>query len=186
MPKVTSTTKAALAGVVLTGALASTAFTGIAGAGAITPVHIHRRCSVPAKPGPGYNASIGNGQNGAIICLLQGEKLLVRLAAPAGTARRWHHVHVSPPGVLTRAPFTMPVPPNVMAQNFLAARPGTARLSSQRPACAPPRRGEMSCGAIASWSATVLVVRARKTVLPPPSPPWAPLLGRAAPASPST
>jgi hypothetical protein len=156
MIPVISCLRAAMVGTVLVGALAGAGLANVPLASAATVV-----CARPGGPGPGYNASISNGQNGETVCLRVGEKLLVSLTAPAKVSLWWRHIHVSPPGVLTPARLNMLLARGVTAAAYMAARPGTVDLSSQRLACSPPPRGTIKCGAPLRWEVKVVVVGRR-------------------------
>lgn len=144
--------------------LASVPLGAVAGGGAgASPVLPNRPACAPVRGlGHGYNASIGNEQNGHEVCIRVGEELLVILSAPASGALDWERIQVSPPGVLTVAPLTVMLSRGVTATNFLAAHPGVAHLSSQRMACSPPPKSHVACGAKVSWKATVVVMAAQK------------------------
>jgi hypothetical protein len=114
-------------------------------------------CVYPSGAGPGYNASIGNQDNGKTVCIRIGEKLLVSLSAPTATGVQWAHVQVSPAGVLTAAPLTLMLSRGMTAANFLAVRNGVVKLSSQRHVCPPAANGGASCDAMLGWRATVIV-----------------------------
>jgi hypothetical protein len=156
MASMASCLRAATVGTVLTGVLAGAGAANVPVASAATVA-----CTRPGRPGPGYNATISNRQNGDMVCIGVGEKLLVSLSAPPKISLWWRHIHVSPPGVLTLAPLNMLVATGVTATAYRAARPGTAELSSQRLACVPPPRGTVRCGAPLRWEVTVVVVGRR-------------------------
>ncbi|HTT92889.1 MAG TPA: hypothetical protein VMF65_25265 [Acidimicrobiales bacterium] len=170
-----ATIRAAILGV----ALAATAFAAVGGAGNAMaaqpngPVQaVHRiapvqpigpvqtrfpACVYPHGAGPGYNASIGNQENGKTVCLALGEKLLVSLSAPTAKSPKWSHIQVSPSGVLTTAPLTLMLSPGMTATNFLASHPGAVDLTSQRHVCPPSTNGTVSCDVMVAWRATVVV-----------------------------
>ncbi len=127
-------------------------------------------CASVHNPGPGYNASIGTAQNGKSVCMSVGEKLLVFLSAPANTELGWSRIAVTPPGILSSAPFTLMLSRNVTAENFLAKRQGTVDLTSERSACSVPRGSQVFCGSVLRWEAKVVVLAERKVQLPPPTP----------------
>ncbi|MGD0810155.1 MAG: hypothetical protein ABSA91_10665 [Acidimicrobiales bacterium] len=114
----------------------------------------------PAEVG---TISIGDLQNGAAVCLRVGQKLLVELASPATVGLGWEPVHVSPPGVLVKGPSTGAYSRFVTGASFTAKHKGIAELSSQRPTCAPPSGGRVSCGALLHWGARVVVVAPKPT-----------------------
>ncbi len=113
-------------------------------------------CMVPHGAGPGYNASIGNGQNGETICARVGEKLLVVLSSGSPNGSPWGAVRVSRAGILKIAPLTLMLSRGLTATNFEAVRAGTVRLTSERSPCSPPHspvRGNV----VEHWRATVTV-----------------------------
>src|SRR5487761_2182734 len=91
-------------------------------------------CLVPHGSGPGYNASIGNQQNGKSVCITVGERLLVVLSAGAPNASPWRAIHVSKSGILQIAPITLMFSRGTTGTNFKAVRLGTVQLTAQRPA----------------------------------------------------
>ena len=113
--------------------------------------------TVPRHPGPGYNASITNQQNGHRVCIGLGEKLLVLLSAPSPQSSAWRQITAAPPGILRVAPLRLMLPKGVTATNFLAERRGVAQITSERPACGPAPPGGATCDAILLWRATVVV-----------------------------
>ncbi len=69
---------------------------GPAGAGALARADVTTaRCAAPHGAGPGYNASIGNAQNGMTVCIAVGEKLLVVLSSGNPNGSPWGAVRVS-------------------------------------------------------------------------------------------
>ncbi len=125
---------------------------------------------VPATPqGGGSEALLTNAHSGETVCLAVGQKLLVRLVAPAGSFVHWQRARLSRTGVLAVVPLGGRFEPNVTAQKLVAVRTGQVTLSSQRPACAPPRGSQMACRAILEWRATVVVTGSdRSPLLPQP------------------
>ena len=114
-------------------------------------------CSAPGGAGPGYNASIGNRQNGATVCVVVGEKLLVLLSVSPSSEPHWGRVHVSPTGILTSAPMTLMLSPGLTGTNFLAAHAGVVELTAHRSACTGPQNGSSTCASLVSWKSTVIV-----------------------------
>jgi len=119
-------------------------------------------CAPMGRPGPGYNASIGNPQNGKRVCITVGEKLLVLLSAPPTGGSDWQRIEVSPSGILMVTPLRLMLSRNLTATDFMAARQGVVQLSSQRPACSRPPKSQTMCGAVVSWEAIVVVRGAQK------------------------
>jgi hypothetical protein len=160
----TVTFRAAVVGAVLAGGFSLATVSNATAAG---PGPISVGCIVPAGAWLGHYGSIGNQQNGQTICLVLGGKLLVSLSAPAGAGPEWQSVAVSPAGVLTAAPMPVPLRRGVTAAGFLAKRPGTVKLSSDRRACPSAGAGSGSCDALVSWKVTV-VVRGPQRAVPQP------------------
>jgi hypothetical protein len=144
--------------------------TGAAASAGTLPPSPSAACTRVHNPGPGYNASIGTAQNGKSVCVSVGEKLLVFLSAPANSELGWSRIAVTPPGILASAPFTLMLPRNVLAENFLAKRQGTVDLTSERSACSVPRGSQVFCGSVLRWEAKVVVMAERKVQLPPVTP----------------
>lgn len=119
-------------------------------------------------PGPGYNASIGNQQNGKSVCINVGERLLVVLSAGKPDAWPWGAIHTSKLGILQPAPLTIMFSRGITGRNFKAAHVGAVELTAQRSACAPVASGPATCGGIQRWRVTVFV-RASPSVIPRPS-----------------
>jgi hypothetical protein len=114
-------------------------------------------CIQAHHPGPGYDASVTNHQNGERICVGVGERLLVFLSAPTPKSSPWRQITAAPPGILRVAPLTLMLARGVTATNFLAVRRGVAEVTSERPACGPAPPGGATCDAILLWRATVVV-----------------------------
>lgn len=150
--------RAGVLGLLLTTAVtASATASAVAALKPVTPVLPNLpSCASPTRPGPGYNASIGNQENGKTICATVGEKLLVSLSAPATTGLKWSHIQASPAGVLTAAPLTITLSRGVTAANFLAVRGGVVELSSQRHVCPPVANGA-TCEVMLAWEVKVVV-----------------------------
>jgi hypothetical protein len=149
----TATFRAVAAGAVLAGSLwPSTA--GDVAAAETTPVALP--CLVPTPASPGHYGSIGNRQNGQMICLLIGGKLLVSLSAPAASSLAWQRVVVAPSGILAKTPMPGPARAGVTGSAYLATRQGIVKLSSERRVCAPAS-GSATCDAMLAWKVTVIV-----------------------------
>lgn len=144
------------------------------GIGAVTePSRTAPHCVVTYGAGPGYDASIGNRENGKTICVVLGERLLVFLSAPfvflsapSPTSSPWHAVHVSQPGILRIVPLALDLPRGATATNFQAVHLGSVQLTSERPTCAPSAAGAPTCLAIVLWRATVVVQRSASSQSP--------------------
>ena len=113
-------------------------------------------CIDPHDAGPGFNASIGNRQNGETVCIVLGDRLAVLLRAPSLRGPTWRVVRVSNSTVVQRVPLTFLPPRGTTAANFAAVRVGTVELTSIRSACSSPT-GEPLCDAIQQWRVAVVV-----------------------------
>lgn len=134
-----------------------------AGAGAATA----GRCTQLAKAGqpvagahgggPGYDASVGNADNGHKFCTRVGERLLVLLRAPAG-GPLWARPHASAPGYVAVAPMTMMLVRGATGANFRMVKPGTIYLRSTRRVCTP-KAGSVACQAEQAWSVQLQILK---------------------------
>jgi hypothetical protein len=158
-----STTVTIRAAIVGTALVAALAFSGVRGAALADAGVARASCTNPTGAGHGYNASIGNRQNGQRVCLAVGEKLLVLLSAPPSTGLSWHDIQARPAGVVTVTRLTILLPRGVTAANFLADHKGVAELTSQRQACSPPPKSSILCGAVIHWQATLVVLGPRSS-----------------------
>ena len=116
----------------------------------------------PEGIGPDAAGTLQNEDQGKSVCLPVGKELTVFLKAPTVDGARWSPIEVSDPAVLAPGNVgIMTLVRGVTGGIFNARRTGTARLSSQLPACgSTPSSASgptVSCGAIESWSATVVV-----------------------------
>jgi hypothetical protein len=156
---VISTMRPAILGMVLAGLLVGTAAGSVAAAvAAPAPLAVTATCAPPGAAGPGYNASIGNRQNGQRVCIDVSEKLRVSLSAPSAVLLRWAPIHVSPVGILTATPSNVVTVLGVTATTFMAVREGIAVLTSHRRACTPSPKSSIDCGPALRWKVTVVVV----------------------------
>lgn len=151
--KIAATLVLALSGLAVSAGVTPADSPGATPAGARTLPH----CLVPHGAGPGYNASIGNSQNGKTVCIAVGEKLLVLLSGGSPNASPWRAVHVSKPGILKIAPLTLMLTRGLTGTNFRAVRVGTVRLTSERSPCVPTTPAGARCNVIEIWQATVVV-----------------------------
>ena len=132
-----------------------------------TPAVAH--CAPATRQSGGSEALLTNAHSGERVCLAVGQRLLVRLSAPSGSFVHWQQIHLSHAGVLAVVPLGQRFELNVTAQKLAAVRPGQVALTSQRPACAPPRGSQVACRAILVWKATVVVTgTSRSPILPRP------------------
>jgi hypothetical protein len=144
--------------------------TGVApnSGGATTQQSGSPRCLVPDGSGPGFDASIGNLQNGRTVCLQVGERLLVRLTAPSNSSP-WQPIRSSTSNVLRTVPLTILLTRGTIGAAFKAAAPGTVRLESQRQVCSPATSGRPTCDAVQLWEVT-LVVQSKTALTRPTGP----------------
>ena len=112
---------------------------------------------------PGGKLTITADDNGQSLCATRGTVVTVFLKGTA--ARKWAPVHASPAVLVPHAngEFTLAI--GVTGASFLAVQPGTAVITSSRPACGPgvppgdsaTGTGTLSCGAILGFRVTVTV-----------------------------
>jgi hypothetical protein len=115
-------------------------------------------CGGALPAGHAGKLTITAADNDRSFCVTRGTAVTVLLKGTA--ARRWAPVHASP-GALAPHANGGPTPPSgVTGASFVAVHPGTAVLTSARPACAPGT-GTLSCGAIIAFRVTVTVVGLR-------------------------
>jgi hypothetical protein len=129
--------------------------------------------SASASPGSGAAAcgpvthggrlAVTAADNGKSFCVTRGTNVVVFLKGTA--ARKWAPVHASPAVLVPHAngEFTLAI--GVTGASFLAVQPGTAVITSSRPACGPgvppgdsaTGTGTLSCDAIIAFRVTVTV-----------------------------
>ncbi len=116
-------------------------------------------CGMRPMPGTGGAAqpvsgvlTLGNQDNGGTFCVRPGERVMVYLRGTP--AREWAPIR-SDSAVLVAVPSgLLSLPVGVTGASFLAARPGTAHLTSDRPVCSS---GPVRCDALLAFRVTVLV-----------------------------
>jgi hypothetical protein len=109
----------------------------------------------PEGIGPDAKATLQDADSGRTVCLKQGDVITVFLHAPVDE-ERWGPITTLDRGVLTvRSSGVMTLPLGVTAGVFLGAHQGTARLTSTRAPCSPPKSA--GCDAKHQWSARVVV-----------------------------
>lgn len=117
----------------------------------------------PEGIGPDAYGSLQNADDGRTVCLPKGKELTVFLKADNVNGPLWSPIQTSDTAVLVPGNTgIMTLVRGVTGGIFSGARTGTARLTSQLPACSPSAPitsgpPNASCGAIRSWSATVVV-----------------------------
>jgi hypothetical protein len=127
-----------------------------------------RSTDAPACPGgqPAWHASkltITAADSGMSFCVARGTTVTVLLKATA--ARKWAPIHASSGALAPRANGELTLAAGVTGASFVAAAPGTAVITSSRPACGPGvppgegTPGTLECDAIIAYRVTVTVVR---------------------------
>jgi hypothetical protein len=105
--------------------------------------------------------TLTNADNGRSVCVRRGTAVLVYLRGTQ--ASRWSVIHASSSVLRPRANGHGLLALGVTGASFLAARPGTASITSARMACPtpPPNSGSQSgtveCGAILGFRVSVRV-----------------------------
>jgi hypothetical protein len=122
------------------------------------------RPGVTCHRGPGPRLSVitvTNTDNGRSVCVRRGTTVQVYLRGTR--ASRWSAIHASSGVLQPRANGHLLLALGVTGGSFIAARRGTASLTSTRPACPtpPPNSGSQSgtveCGAILGFRVSVRV-----------------------------
>ncbi len=152
----------------LLGALALTSLVGCATAGAprdavtssdqpaaTSPSTAASTAAAPTCPAPAGSPTLGAADDGHTVCVPVGARVTVMLrGTPDG---RWAPVEVTGTALAPAANGRGTLQLGVTGGFFVAARPGTARITTQRPACPPAPAGTAKCTAITAWSVTVRV-----------------------------
>jgi hypothetical protein len=101
---------------------------------------IATRCTMPAasRPGSGAMMTIGNADNGKVLCVKVGARLAVYLRGTS--ARKWLPIHASSPALVPEADGRLALMLGVTGAFFSAVHAGTAHLSSTRSGCQPVTR----------------------------------------------
>jgi hypothetical protein len=112
----------------------------------------------PARPaGPDHTVTVGASDNGKSVCVKPGTAVMVILRGTPD--RKWAPIHASSRALVPRGNGRLMLMMGATGAYFVAARPGTAVISSARPACAPASGGAASCGAKVAFHTTVVVHR---------------------------
>ena len=116
----------------------------------------------PSGPAPRRGViTLTNADNGRSVCVRRGTAVLVYLRGTQ--ASRWSVIHTSPGVLQPHANGHGLLPLGVTGASFVAARPGTASITSTRMACPtpPPNSGSQSgtveCVAILAFRVSVRV-----------------------------
>jgi hypothetical protein len=105
--------------------------------------------------------TLTNADNGRTVCVRRGAAVLVYLQGTP--ASRWSVIHVSSGVLRPHANGHGLLALGVTGASFVAARPGTASITSTRPACPTPppssgsQSGTVECGAILGFRVSVRV-----------------------------
>jgi hypothetical protein len=131
--------------------------------------------SATASPGGGAAASrpgahgtrltVTTADNYKSFCVTRGTNVVVFLKGSA--ARKWAPIHASPRVLVPHANGELALAIGVTGASFLAVQPGTAIITSSRPACGPgvppgdsaTGTGTFSCDAIIAFRVAVTVIR---------------------------
>jgi hypothetical protein len=122
-------------------------------------------CSGARPAGRAGKLTITAADNYKSFCVTPGTAVTVFLKGTA--ARRWAPVHVSSAALVPHANGELTLAIGVTGAAFLAAQPGTAFITSGRPACGPgvppgdsaTGTGTLSCDTIIAFRVTVMVIR---------------------------
>ena len=135
-----------------------------AACGSSTKAAAHPPCVKPPEGiGPDAYGTLQNDDAGKTVCLPAGKQLTVFLKADNVDGPRWSPIQTSDVSVLVPGNIgIMTLVRGVTGGILVGSHTGTARLTSQLPACkpsAPITSGPppVACGAVQSWSATVVV-----------------------------
>jgi hypothetical protein len=118
------------------------------------------------RPGThGTRLAVTTADNGKSFCVTRGTNVVVFLKG--SVARKWAAIHASPGVLVPHANGELALPIGVTGASFLAVQPGTAVITSSRPACGPgvppgdsaTGTGSLSCDAIIAFRVAVTVIR---------------------------
>ncbi len=115
-------------------------------------------CGMRPMPGTGGarpvsgELTLGNQNNGGTFCVRPGERVMVYLRGTP--AREWAPIQSDSTALVAVASGRLSLPVGVTGASFLAARPGTAHLTSDRPVCSS---GPVRCDALLAFRVTVIV-----------------------------
>ena len=98
---------------------------------------------------------IGASDNGRSFCVKPGTSVIVILRGTPD--RKWAPIHASSAAVAPRANGHLLLALGVTGAYLVAVHPGTAVLSSARPACAPAISGTASCDTKLAFRATLII-----------------------------
>ena len=124
----------------------------------ITPTPVFTPLVWPPAAGsaaPRHTVMISVSDNGRSFCVKPGTGVLVILRGTPD--RKWAPIHASSRAVVPRANGHLLLALGVTGAYFVAARAGTAVISSARPACAAATPGTASCDTMLAFRATLVV-----------------------------
>jgi len=111
------------------------------------------------RPATHGKLTINGAESGAAFCVTRGTNVVVFLKGTP--ARKWSPIHASSGVLRPSANGELALALGVTGASFEAAQPGTAVITSGRPACGPGETasgGSLSCDAILEFRATVTVI----------------------------
>jgi hypothetical protein len=155
-PEVSMRSAAILLGTMLAGAVGLTAACSQPQATAPTMVRT-AATSCPAAPASpaGTTLTIKNADNGRILCAAVGERVLVFLAGTM--AHKWSPIKADSAALAPAASGDLALRVGVTGASFMAAHPGSARISSAKLGC--KHSAATGCGMSMTFHATVVVSR---------------------------
>ncbi len=123
--------------------------------GTAVPPGTAARCTVSATPAASSAATltIGNADNGAVLCVHVGDHVAVFLSGTL--ARKWAPIHSDSRVLTPEANGRLALRIGWSGAFFTAAHPGSARITSTRSACKPGASGD--CGTSMVFHVTVVV-----------------------------
>ncbi len=104
---------------------------------------------------PRHTVLLSASDNGKSFCVKPGTGVLVLLRGTLG--RKWAPIHASSHAVVPRANGGLMLALGVTGAYFVAAHPGTAVISSARPACGASSAGTASCNTKLAFRTTLVV-----------------------------
>jgi len=131
-------------------------------ASSASPSHPVAGCANASPAAQPSKLTITAGDNGRSFCVTRGTSVTVFLKGTQ--VRKWSPIRTSSTVLQPRANGELTLPIGVTGASFAAVQPGTAIISSGRPACGPPNgssssgSGTLECGAILEFRVTVTVV----------------------------
>jgi len=126
------------------------------------PSHPAAGCANAAPAAQPSKLTITAADNGRSFCVTRGTSVTVFLKGTQ--VRKWSAIRTSSTVLQPRANGELTLPIGVTGASFAAVQPGTAIITSGRPACGPPNgssssgSGTLECGAILEFRVTVTVV----------------------------